>query len=82
MRKCFIITFVPFFMTLISILGCQNVYAAAENAKSAPSKGLTVIVLVAVFILTAAISAFITFKLRRKSSKDSTETNSQTGNDN
>lgn len=82
MRKCFIITFVSVFMALISSFECQNAYAAAENTKWAPSKGLTVIILILIFILAAAISAYITFKLRRKGRKDSSEINSHISNDN
>lgn len=76
-------SFITFFAAMCFILLCNGmtVYAASGEASKSPSKGLTAIILTAFFIVSAAFSAFITFKIKRKN-RHSSEYKNRTDDDN
>ena len=43
---------------------------AADDSSHSPSKGVTILIVLLVFTVSSIISAFITFRFRRKSSNE------------
>ncbi|MBQ9895353.1 MAG: hypothetical protein IJM38_08170 [Ruminococcus sp.] len=43
---------------------------AADDSTRSPSKGVTIIIVLLIFTISSIISAFITFRLRRKRSNE------------
>lgn len=43
---------------------------AADDSTHSPSKGVTIIIVLLIFTISSIISAFITFRLRRKRSNE------------
>jgi p-aminobenzoyl-glutamate transporter AbgT len=55
---------------------CLTAYAADGSAKTPVSKGMTIFIMVAIFIVTALVTGFISFRMRRNKLRRSSEKNS------
>lgn len=55
---------------------CLTAYAAEGSAKTSVSKGMTIFIMVAIFIVTALVTGFISFRMRRNKLRRSSEKNS------
>ncbi len=55
---------------------CLIAYAADGSEKASISKGTTIFIMVSVFIVTALITSYISFKLRVKKLRQQSEKNS------
>ncbi|HNZ98327.1 hypothetical protein [Ruminococcus sp.] len=54
----------------------ENSFAAQSEKSGSISKGTTAVIMIAIFIITAACTAFITFKVRKKKTSYPTEASS------
>ena len=61
-----------FAFSVLSLL-TENAFAAQSEKSGSVSKGTTAIIMIAIFIITAVCTAFITFKIRKKKSDSSSE---------
>ena len=53
------------FIAVMSFSGCMNTFAADSSGKATVSKGMTVFIMISIFIVTAVITGFVSFKIRR-----------------
>lgn len=64
------------FLTVFLLTNGLNAFAADSSGKTSISKGMTAFIMVIIFIATALITGFITFKLRKNKLRQSADENS------